>query len=164
MTQQVLSQTQDFDNSNELNSSVLLDQIVAQTKYSKTDESYDIAKQGVVALISSILDSGEEKERINKQLVDQMICELDKKLSTQIDEILHHPQLQKLESSWRGLKLLVDRTDFRENIKIDLLYVTKEELLDDFEFAPEITQSAFYRHVYADQYTINLTQVHKILS
>lgn len=60
--------------------------------------------------------------------------------------------LQELESSWRSLKLLVDRTDFRENIKLLVLHATKEELLDDFEFAPEITQSGFYKHVYSSGY------------
>ena len=138
--------------SQEFTSGSLLDQIALQTSYSPTDESYDIAKQGIVALISNLLDSGNTEEAINKQLVDRMIAELDKKMSLQIDEILHHPDLQKIESSWRGLKLLIDRTDFRENIKINMLYVTKEELLEDFEFAPEITQSGFYKHVYSDQY------------
>jgi len=130
----------------------LLEQIVAKTNLSKNDEGFDIAKQGVIALIAGILETGDQQEAINKQLVDRMIMELDKKLSMQLDEILHDKQLQQLESSWRGLKLLVDRTDFRENIKINLLHVTKEELLEDFEFAPEITQSAFYKHVYSDQY------------
>ena len=41
------------------------------------------------------------------------------------------------------IKLLVDKTDFRENIKINILHATKDELLDDFEFAPEIVQSGF---------------------
>src|SRR5699024_1544020 len=54
--------------------------------------------------------------------------------------------------SWRGLKLLIDRTDFRENIKINLLHVTKEEMLDDFEFSPEIVQSGLYKHVYSANY------------
>ncbi|WP_392565267.1 type VI secretion system contractile sheath large subunit [Utexia brackfieldae] len=134
------------------NCSSLLDQIAAQTNYAPTDESYDIAKQGIAALIANLLDTDNADEPINKQLVDRMIAELDAKLGRQVDEILHNPTLQKIESSWRGLKLLIDRTDFRENIKVNLLYVTKDEMLEDFEFAPEITQSGFYKHVYSDQY------------
>lgn len=57
-----------------------------------------------------------------------------------------------MESSWRGLKVLVDRTDFRENIKIEVLHATKQELLDDFEFSPEATQSGLYKHVYSSGY------------
>ena len=48
--------------------------------------------------------------------------------SAQVNEILHHEEFQKLESAWRGLKFLVDRTDFRRNIQIEILNVSKEEL------------------------------------
>ncbi|HAZ4622453.1 TPA: type VI secretion system contractile sheath large subunit [Escherichia coli] len=60
--------------------------------------------------------------------------------------------IQELESLLRSLKLLVERADTRENIKVHFLNVTQEELLDDFEFAPEITQSAYYKHVYSSGY------------
>lgn len=69
-----------------------------------------------------------------------------------MDVILHDPVIQELEALLRSLKLLVERTDPRENIKIYLLYATKEELLDNFEFTPEITQSGFYKHVYSNGY------------
>ncbi|WP_199483060.1 type VI secretion system contractile sheath domain-containing protein, partial [Vibrio owensii] len=96
--------------------------------------------------------SDEKGQPVNKALVDQMVVELDRKISAQMDEILHAPKLQELESSWRGLKLMVDRTDFRENIKVDILHATKTELLEDFEFAPDVTQTGFYKHIYAAEY------------
>lgn len=133
-------------------SSSLLDDIMAQARITPVDEGYTIAKQGIAALVSNILDSGNAAEPVNKALVDSMIVELDKKLSKQVDVILHAAELQELESSWRSLKLLIDRTDFRENIKILMLHATKQELLEDFEFAPEITQSGFYKHVYSTGY------------
>ncbi|MDO4431165.1 MAG: type VI secretion system contractile sheath large subunit [Lonepinella koalarum] len=130
----------------------LLDQIMEQTRLSSDSEGYDIAKQGVSAFISNILESGTIEEPVNKLLIDRMINEIDRKLSAQVDEILHHEAFRHLESSWRSLKLLVDKTDFRENIKINVLHATKEELLDDFDFAPEIVQSGFYKHVYSSGY------------
>lgn len=130
----------------------LLDTIVSRTKLTPEDDGYDIAKQGVALFISNLINTNSTHEPVNKVLVDRMIAELDKKLSAQMDEILHNESLQKLESSWRGLKLLVDRTDFRENIKINILHITKEELLDDFEFSPEIVQSGLYKHVYSSGY------------
>ena len=69
-----------------------------------------------------------------------------------MDEILHNARFQEVESSRRSLKLLVDRTDFRENIKINIIHATKSELLEDFEFSPEIVQSGFYKHVYSAGY------------
>ncbi len=130
----------------------LLDEIMSQTRMMPGNDGYAVAKQGVAAFISSILDTGTNEEPINKLLVDRMIIELDKKLSAQMDEILHAKEFREIESSWRSLKLLVDRTDFRENIKINIMHATKEELLEDFEFSPEIIQSGFYKHVYSSGY------------
>ncbi|MGX2951321.1 type VI secretion system contractile sheath domain-containing protein [Ursidibacter sp. B-7004-1] len=137
---------------NATQSSSLLDEIMAQTRIASDSEGYDIAKQGVAAFISNILETGSNEEPVNKLLIDRMINEIDRKLSAQVDEILHNPEFRNLESSWRSLKLLVDKTDFRENIKINVIHVTKSELLDDFEFAPEIVQSGFYKHVYSSGY------------
>lgn len=130
----------------------LLDQVMAQTRMAPADEGYDVAKQGIAVFISELLNGENAAPQVNKAVVDSMIVELDRKISRQVDEILHDSSFQQLESAWRGLKLLVDRTDFRENIKLDVLHATKEELLDDFEFASEITQSGLYQHVYAGGY------------
>ncbi|MDR0218899.1 MAG: type VI secretion system contractile sheath large subunit [Enterobacteriaceae bacterium] len=130
----------------------LLDEIMSQARITPENDGYYIAKQGVAAFIGSILNTGSNEDPINKLLVDKMIVELDKKLSEQMDEIMHAKPFQELESSWRSLKMLVDRTDFRENIKINVIHATKDELLEDFEFSPEIIQSGFYKHVYATGY------------
>ena len=130
----------------------LLDEIMAQTKIAPNEEGYDVAKKGVAAFISNLLHNDQAAEPVNKNLVDQMLVELDRKISAQMDEVLHDESIQQMESAWRGLKLLVDRTDFRENNKIDLIHVTKSELLEDFEFAPETTQSGLYKHVYSSGY------------
>jgi type VI secretion system protein ImpC len=130
----------------------LLDQIMAQTRIEPSHEGYAVAERGVAAFISEILKTQEREQPVNKQLVDQMIAQIDRKLGLQMDAILHQPPLQALESAWRGLKLLVDRTDFRENIKIEILHVTKEEMLEDFESAGDITRSGLYKHVYTAGY------------
>ncbi|SEK09484.1 type VI secretion system contractile sheath large subunit [Achromobacter sp. NFACC18-2] len=130
----------------------LLEQIMAQTRIEPTHEGYAVAERGVAAFIGEILKSEEREQQVNKQLVDQMIAEIDRKIGHQMDAILHQKPLQELESAWRGLKLLVDRTDFRENIKIEILHVTKDELLDDFESCGDITRSGLYKHVYTAEY------------
>src|SRR5215468_3428731 len=50
-------------------------------------------------------------------------------------------QNEKVESAWRGLKFVIDHTDFRENIKVELLNVSKQDLMQDFEDSPEIVKS-----------------------
>ncbi len=135
-----------------LSSATLLDQIMAETKLVPAQEGYQVARQGVSAFIAEILKSNDPDQPINKHRVDQMIAELDRLLSQQMDTILHQPAFQELESSWRSLKLLVDRTDFRENIKLEVLHVSKDDLLDDFENAADITCSGMYKHVYTADY------------
>ncbi len=130
----------------------LLDEIVQATNIKPGDESFGLAKKGLEALVFQLIAPGKEVEKVSKALVDDMIAEIDKKLGLQTDAILHHPDFQKLESAWRGLKFLVDKTDFRENIKIELLNVTKDELLEDFEDSPEIPKSGLYKTVYTAEY------------
>ncbi|MFK3721595.1 type VI secretion system contractile sheath large subunit [Pseudomonas fulva] len=135
-----------------LSNATLLDQIMAHTQLVPSQEGYQVARQGVSAFIGEILKSYDPDQLINKHRVDQMIAELDRVLSKQMDAIVHQPAFQQLESAWRSLKLLVDRTDFRENIKLELLHVSKDDLLDDFENAADITCSGMYKHVYTAGY------------
>ncbi|MGY2253241.1 type VI secretion system contractile sheath large subunit [Pseudomonas reactans] len=130
----------------------ILDNIVAQTLLSADDEAYGIAKRGVSAFIEELIKPQNRGEPVKKRLVDRMIAEIDTKLSLQMDEILHHPDFQALEASWKGLQLLVDRTNFRENIKIELLNVSRQDLLEDFEDSPEVIQSGLYKHIYSAEY------------
>ncbi|MCA9621474.1 MAG: type VI secretion system contractile sheath large subunit, partial [Myxococcales bacterium] len=130
----------------------LLDEILAETKMSPGDEGYEVAKAGVQAFIAELVRPQREGERVDKALVDAMIAEIDQRLSIQIDEILHHAKFQELESAWRGLKFVVDRVNFRENIKVEMLNVSKEDLLMDFEDSPEIPKSGMYRIIYSTEY------------
>ncbi len=130
--------------------SSLLDNIMAQSRFQPDSESYDIARQGVTAFIAALLQN--EADSVDILAVNAMIADIDARTGQQMDLILHAPEFQEIEALLRSLKLLVDRTDPRENIKIHLLHVTKEEMLDDFEFAPEITQSGYYKHVYSSGY------------
>ncbi|HRI67657.1 MAG TPA: type VI secretion system contractile sheath large subunit, partial [Polyangium sp.] len=130
----------------------LLDEILAETKMTPGDEGYEVAKKGVQAFIAELIAPKREGEKVDKALVDALIAEIDAKLSRQIDEILHHPTFQKLESAWRGLKFVVDRTDFRENVKLELFNCSKEDLLADFEDAPEVPKSGLYKVVYSAEF------------
>jgi type VI secretion system protein ImpC len=130
----------------------LLEEILAETKMTPGDEGYEIAKPGVQAFIAELVTPKREGEKIDKALVDALIAEIDAKLSKQIDEIIHHPTFQKLESAWRSLKFVIDRVDFRENIKVELLNCSKEDLLADFEDAPEVPKSGLYKSVYSAEY------------
>lgn len=98
------------------------------------------------------LEAGQQIDRIDKGLLDQYIAKIDETISRQLDEVLHHPTFQKVESTWKGLKFLTDRTDFKSNVKIEVLDCDKESLREDFEESPDTTQSGFYSHIYTQEY------------
>ena len=102
--------------------------------------------------INAVAKSGEPVAKIDKFLLDGLVADIDSTISRQLDAILHSPEVQKLESAWRGLKFLVDRTDFRKNVKMELLNVSKDTLRESFEDSPELIQSALYRHIYTNAY------------
>ena len=130
----------------------LIDQILQETKMAPQDEGYDVARMGVAAFINELLKPSRADEKVNSAAVDQMIAEIDRKLSEQISTILHNEDFQMMESSWRSLKFLVDRTDFRQNTKLQIMNVSKDDLLTDFEDAPEIVKSGLYKHIYTAEY------------
>jgi type VI secretion system protein ImpC len=130
----------------------LLGQIMEKTKIKETDEVYPLAKKGVELFLSEIISSSRYDQRVEKALVDQVIAEIDAKLSRQLDAIMHNEDFQKLESSWRGLKLVVDRTNFKENIELVMMDVSKQALEDDFVDNPDISQTGLYKHVYTAEY------------
>lgn len=110
----------------------------------------------LTAAIQVFLDlvtrNNQQIERIDKVLLDNYIAQIDAAISAQLDAVLHHPRFQEIESAWRGLKFLVDRCDFRANVRLEMLDCSKEDLRDDFEEAPETIQTGLYKHVYIDEY------------
>jgi len=123
----------------------LLAQVMEET-IKQSEEDYNQAQKGLKSLFAEIQP---KREKVNKAVIEQMIAKIDNKLSEQLDEILHHEEFQKMESAWRGLKFVIDKTNFRENIKIELLNVSKQDLLDDFEKSLEIIKSGLYKQISA---------------
>jgi type VI secretion system protein ImpC len=141
-----------------------LESLFAKVDMAPPQETVDLANQAqmeassaklsvaVNHLLHAIAESGVTVDKLDKTLIDQGIAEIDDKLSRQVSAILHDPKFQEMESSWRSLKFLVDRTDFRSNIKVDVLNVSKNDLLEDFEDAPEPVQSGLYKQIYTMEY------------
>ncbi|CRH31683.1 type VI secretion system contractile sheath large subunit [Pantoea ananatis] len=107
---------------------------------------------GMQVFIECLTKSGSKVEKLDKHLIDHHIAALDDQISRQLDAVMHHEDFQAVESLWRGVKSLVDKTDFRQNVKIELLDMSKEDLRQDFEDSPEIIQSGLYKHTYIDEY------------
>ncbi|HUX78913.1 MAG TPA: type VI secretion system contractile sheath large subunit [Alphaproteobacteria bacterium] len=80
------------------------------------------------------------------------ISKFDRTISSQLDEILHDPDFQKFEGSWRGIHKLVQSTETSETLKLKLWVITKQELFDDLDRAVEFDQSQLFKKVYEEQY------------
>ena len=130
----------------------VVDEVLGASGLALPDDSVDSAKEAVVTLIERASAQENGAARVDRRLVDAVIAELDQKISEQMDQVLHHESFKSIESAWRQLDFLVSRTNFRENIKLQVLDVTKEELAEDFGDASEISDSSLHRMVYTDEY------------
>jgi type VI secretion system protein ImpC len=91
--------------------------------------------------------------RFDKGEVMKAIARVDELIESQMNEIIHHENFQKMEASWRGLEDLVNNTNFNADITIDILDVEKEELSEDFEKnSSNIFSSALFDKVYIKEY------------
>lgn len=105
-------------------------------------------------LVDLLAENNAKVQHIDPLLLDGFIAQIDRLLNEQLDEILHQPDFQRLESIWRSLKFLIDRTDFHANIKVEILDVNKENLRQDFITADDITQTGLYHHIYTQEYDL----------
>ena len=128
------------------------DEILGASGLTLPDDVVGFAKNAVSSLITRAMAQENGASRVDRRFVDAAIAELDKKIGEQLDAIIHHDDFKAIESAWRQLDFLVSGTNFRENIKIQVLDVTKKELIADFEDAAEITDSTLHKLVYTNEY------------
>lgn len=93
-------------------------------------------------------------QRFDKVQIDHYIARIDALIGAQLDEILHHPDFQALEASWRGLKYCVSEVDFTTNTRLDLLDVSRDEISEDFSDASHLSESALYHQLYRGEYDL----------
>src|SRR5262245_52812508 len=101
-------QPTELDRTEEQESSLVDQMIEDEVGLKPTDKGFRTARKGVEFFFKRLLTSDAEERRIDATLITDLIAEIDKRIGDQVDEILHHPDFQKMESAWRGLKLLVD--------------------------------------------------------
>jgi type VI secretion system protein ImpC len=86
--------------------------------------------------------------------IEAMIAEIDKRMTDQVNLILHNSDFQKLEGSWRGLHYLVNNTETDEMLKIRVLNISKKDLhktLKKFK-GTAWDQSPIFKKIYEQEY------------
>lgn len=129
----------------------LLDQVIAATR-PQSDQEAARAKDYFRQFLDRVVQPGQVVSKDVETNIKFWIGELDKKLSAQLNEIMHHADFQHLESTWRGLHYLVHQSETGETLKIRVLNVKKTDLLKDLEKASEFDQSALFKKVYEEEY------------
>lgn len=105
---------------------------------------------GLAALLMNIDTTA---GRFDKATAYEVIGRIDQMVNAQINEVIHHAQFKEVESSWRSLNDLILNTNFKADVMIDILDVSKDELHEDFENnAVDITGSALFKKVYVAEY------------
>lgn len=81
-----------------------------------------------------------------------LVAEIDRLIAATVDEILHHPRLQRLEALWRGVRFLVDRVDADDPIEIRIAHWTWREVCRDLAGAIEFDQSCLFAALYTSEF------------
>ncbi len=130
----------------------LLSSIIENGKLARDPAHLDNAKAMVAEFVAQLGEVAGVVGNDVYSFIVTRISNIDLLLSTQMDEIVHNPDFQKFEASWRGLSQLVFGSETGETLKIKLWVVTKEELLKDLDTAIEFDQSQLFKKVYEAQY------------
>src|SRR5256885_11958148 len=120
----------------------------------KSEEANEAVQRAVRTLAQqALLDTGLVSDDAVKT-IEKIISEIDKKLTQQINKILHHEDFQKLESAWRGLHYLVNNTETDEMLKIRVMNISKADLgktLKRYK-GTNWDQSPLFKKVYEAEY------------
>jgi len=120
----------------------------------RSEEVKSAVEEAVLTLAQQALSQTQLISKDVVQSIQSMVAAIDEKLTQQINKILHHADLQKLESAWRGLYYMVNNTETDEHLKIRVMDISKQELaktLKRFKGAAW-DQSPMFKKVYEEEY------------
>ncbi len=132
----------------------LLDQIVTEGRFGSETAARERGKDIVKRFLAEVLQGTITVAADTEAMLNARIAEIDRLVSRQLNEVMHHADFQKLEGTWRGLKYLLDQSDIGPNLKIKVLNVSKKELLKDLQKAPDFDQSAMFKKVYEEEFGV----------
>src|SRR5499427_9963269 len=120
----------------------------------KTDEAKEAVERAVRTLAEQALAQTTLIGSDVVKSIEAIIAQLDKKLSEQINLILHHPDFQKLEGAWRGLHYLVSNTETDAKLKIRVMNISKKDLHKTLKWykGASFDQSPLFKRLYEEEY------------
>jgi type VI secretion system protein ImpC len=92
----------------------------------KSDRAKTEVESAVQTLAEFVLKDVSVVSQDAVESIQAVIAQIDKKLSEQVNLILHHEEFQALESAWRGLHYMVNNTETDEMLKIRVFNISKK--------------------------------------
>src|ERR1700680_3529184 len=120
----------------------------------KTDQAKSAVQEAVKTLAQQALGAASLISDDVLLTIQSLVGELDRKLTEQVNQIIHHEDFKKLEGSWRGLYHLVSNTETDEMLKIRVMNISKQELgktLKKYK-GTAWDQSPIFKRVYEQEY------------
>ena len=120
----------------------------------KTDEARSEVERAVRTLAEQALSQTQLIGSDVVKSIEAIIAELDRKLSEQVNQIMHHADFQRLEGAWRGLHYLVNNTETDEQLKIRVMNISKLDLGKTLKRYKGTAwdQSPIFKRVYEEEY------------
>lgn len=118
----------------------------------------DSARQAVESAVQTLATQALQQASIIDDdvltTVEAMIAAIDRKLTGQINQILHAPEFLQVESAWRGLHYLVSNTETDDTQKIRVMNVGKRELHKSLKKYKGTAwdQSPLFKKLYEEEY------------
>ncbi len=135
-------------------STSLLDQIVSSGRFNRDAQSLERGRDLVKEFVSQVLDGSMTLSKDAEVTITARLAQIDRLISLQLNEVMHHPAFQKLEATWRGIKYLLDQSETNDGLKLKVLNVSKKELLKDLQRAAEFDQSALFKKAYEEEFGV----------
>ena len=120
----------------------------------KSEEANSAVQNAVKTLVGQALENTALVSDNSIKTIEGIIAELDKKISEQVNLIMHHEDFSKLEGAWRGLSYLVNNTQTNETLKIRVMNASKQEIAKSLKKFKGTAwdQSPLFKKLYEDEY------------
>lgn len=132
----------------------LLDEIIQTASAGAAPDQKERGRDMVKEFVAQVLQGEMTVSRDTEAMINARIAQLDHLISIQLSEVMHHPEFQRLEATWRGLQYLIKNSECTPMLKIRVLNVSKKELGRDLQRATEFDQSAIFKKVYEEEYGV----------
>ncbi len=120
----------------------------------KSDRAKGEVESAVRTLAEQVLSKSDIVSDDVTQTINAYVAELDRKISEQLNLVMHHEDFQKLESAWRGLHHLVSNTETDQQLKIRVMNISKKELGKTLKRYKGTAwdQSPIFKKMYEEEY------------